>query len=94
MICFLRELRCSTRRVIHEALIHGQNRGAGSAFTETVGDGKEPRVFPFHTGGRYAASTAYIIMMVKGMSVTSEDSEAYKNNKRIGPVMNNKGWSR
>lgn len=58
---------------------------------QRVGDGAQPRKFNFNTGGRNAGSTAYIIMMVKGMTVTTASAEVHVNDKHIGWIFNNNG---
>ena len=58
---------------------------------QRVGDGAQPRKFNFNTGGRHAPGTAYIIMMVKGMTVTANHAEVHLNDKHVGWIFNNNG---
>ncbi len=58
-----------------------------------VGDSAQPVNLPFNTGGRHAPATAYIIMMVKGMTVTSNNAAVYLNDhpQPVGWIFNNHG---
>mgnify|MGYP005664456007 CR=1 FL=1 len=56
-----------------------------------VGDSAQPRRFNFSTGGRKHSRTAYIVLMVKGMTVTNRHAKVFLNDKDVGLIFNNNG---
>ena len=74
--------------------IHIQGDGNGDPGSNVrIGDGNIVREWTFQTGGRHANGTAYIVLMVKGMTVTDNHAEVRLNNQHLGYILNNKGGS-